>query len=198
MKSAADLTNQVRGGSRVAAIGLHAHAIVSLLNDTDETPMTIQTTPETLLFDCVPLAGCKKEFLSLVCARTTLAVAMSTKSAPIIDAVTAAIDTMEPGAAIEVDTLPPAIAARIQTAIQPGAPIRELFRGRFDAFLRHAIVNGAPATIHDIMPTTAVAPTPKGFQERVGTLIKRVCRIATINREVHLDTYNAMMLGGGV
>lgn len=185
------LSQQILDGSRVAAVGLHAAAMVSLVSDGNTTAITPQTIPETLLFDTARLAFIKSEISSLISAKAVLAVVSTSKNAALIEGVRAAINTGEP---LDIDTLglPEAVKKMALEIMYPTDAVRTVLRARSETFLRQCIVHGVPDNVDDIFPTGATR-MPQGFIDRAAKLVKSLCKVAVVNRNVHLETYNMII-----
>ena len=195
LDSAAGLADQVRSGSTVAALDLHAIAMISLINTTENITVTAEKVPETLLFDVSRLNKMKAEMTSLVCTKALLASITVTKDAAMLDNVCAAIEGMEAGAPLDISTLglPEAIVSRIGDAVEPEGRVSKLFRDRLVNFLKTCVVNGPPATANDIFPFPMRSQLPKAYSERADKFIKSFCRLSSLNRVIHAETYNGII-----
>ena len=197
----------------------YAFALAGLLGQNE--PARHETMPETLLFDVVRINSLRDEFNALLSTRTAVMLIGKTFEPPHTRAITteervaaearrvaAVTDGMRPimtavnnlGAreALDLQALGGLTDATIRSAQDSNGAIRGILAPRFLTFIRNAIVFGAPRDFDDIladMPGGGRVRMPPAFIERVTEFIATLSRLATINGQVHTETYNEIIRG---
>jgi hypothetical protein len=192
LKSFPVLAQQIYDGSRIAAVELHAAAMVSLLltsSSLSSLPGAFEPTlflPETLRLDGLRLALLKSELSDLISIKAAhMMVYGVTKDVKIADSVcvTDAAGLMN---------VPEKFKRYVLEILKPDNGVRVLLRTRAEIFLRQCIVHHGPAVIEDLFPTTG-GKMPKEFVDRATNLVKTLCRVAVLNRQVHVAVYNRII-----
>ena len=205
--SPAEVVDNAREGCRVAFKRIHASAIATLVAGGE--PLPVEAAPETLLFDAPRITNMRTEFDALVGLESAVVVVGATKDAALIRSVRAAVDaTMAtPGTALDPEALglTAAVAPRVKAAMVPGSPVHSLMRLRMVGLIRRSIAEVGVLILRFVGDLGLSAITPQGpqpadphggaFAHRRAKLVRDVCAVAVLNREIHTSTYNALISG---
>ena len=179
METEIELASLARGGCRIAAMKLHAAAIVSLVSD-GAAPVKATTVPETLRFDASRLETMQKEFASLVAKETVLCVVATRNDRELLRNVVGRIK--ESGAEIlDIASLelPPAVKTHVEIELQPTSAVGKAIRRQICTLLIESIVQTSPVAC----------------DMRRAKLAYDVRRVGIVDREVHADVYNKIIAG---
>ena len=204
LKSFPVLAQQIYDGSRMAAVELHAAGMLSIISESSSSLMLSTSSsstgfdsisshrtmlPETLRLDCKRLALLKSEMSDLISIKAAhMMVYGVTKDVKIADSVcvTDAVGLMN---------VPDKFKPYVLEILKPDNGVRVLLRTRAEVFLRQCIVHcedNVPAVVEDLFPNTG-GKMPKVFVERATNLVKMLCRVAVLNRQVHVAVYNRII-----
>ena len=192
VKQRSDALDSLLCGSPAAFIETHCDAMLSIVTNTTARPDTL---PETLSMDVDRLKSMQEEFHYLTAATTTIAVVVSEirPSLQVMRSVSNIfVQATDMDAAVDrVTELHVAEGVRSKTrasialCVEPGSAVRKLMHMRVRGALRALVLTGKP---------------PNDLKTDVRLLLPRIKKVAgklaslcTLNRTVHLPTYNTLI-----